>query len=71
MAARVLRRHIGVVVVEAQAEVQRQPVDGPAILRVDAERRFQVLGVDERPRVLGDRRRDAALNVQACAWFVS
>src|SRR5262249_2764046 len=28
----VLRRHVGVVVVEADADVQRQPIDGPAIL---------------------------------------
>ena len=47
-------------VVEAQAEVQRHAAHGPPILRVDAERRLQMLGVDERPRVLGDRRRDAA-----------
>ena len=56
----VLHRHFRVVVVEAKTEIQRQPAHGPPILCVHAQRRFQVLGVDQRPRVLRDRRRDAA-----------
>ena len=67
----VLRRHVGVVVVEPQAVVQRQAVDGPAVLRIDPECRFQVLEVDQRSRVLGDRGRRRRCEIQACDWFVS
>ena len=56
----ILNRHFGAVVVEAKPDVEGQPVYGPSVLRVQAKRRFQMFVVDERPRILGDRRGDAA-----------